>query len=62
MLFRSLRLGVQRILTAWAGTAGSSVLLIIGAALLLLITAGIASVAPARRALAVDPIAVLRSE
>jgi predicted permease len=54
--------GLERILAAWAGITGSPVLFIAGAVLLLLITAAIASLAPARRALSVDPMTVLRSE
>jgi ABC-type antimicrobial peptide transport system permease subunit len=57
-----LSVGLQRILAAWAGITGSPVLLITGAALLLLITAVVASLVPARRALSVDPMTVLRSE
>jgi predicted permease len=57
-----LSLGLQRILAAWTGVTGSPLLLITCAALLLLLTAGIASLVPAQRALAVDPMAVLHSE
>jgi ABC-type antimicrobial peptide transport system permease subunit len=57
-----LSLGLQRILAAWTGVTGSPLLLITGAALLLLLTAGIASLVPAQRALAADPMAVLHSE
>jgi predicted permease len=57
-----LSVGLQRILAAWAGITGSPAVFITGAALLLLITAVVASLAPARRALSVDPMTVLRSE
>lgn len=57
-----LSVGLERILAAWAGITGSPGLFITGAALLLLITATIASLIPARRALLVDPMTVLRSE
>lgn len=57
-----LRLGAQRTLAAWAGITGSPVLFILGAALLLMVAALLAALPPARKALAVDPVAALRSE
>jgi predicted permease len=57
-----LSVGFERILAAWAGITGSSVLFIAGAAVLLVVTLAIASVAPIRKALSVDPMSVLRSE
>lgn len=57
-----LSVGLERILAAWAGITGSPVLFITGATLLLLITAAIASLVPARRALSVNPTTVLRSK
>jgi predicted permease len=58
----TLSIGLQRVLAAWAGITASPVLFIAGAALLLLLTAIIASLAPARKASSVDPMTVLRSE
>ena len=55
-------LGLQRVLPAWAGRTGSPLLFVSGAALLLLVTAGFASLAPARKALSINLMAVLRSE
>lgn len=57
-----LSVGLERVLAAWAGITGSPLPFISGAVLLLLVTAAIASLAPARRALSVDPMTVLRSE
>ena len=57
-----LSVGLERILAAWAGISGSPVLFITGATLLLLITAAIASLVPARRALSVNPMTVLGSK
>ncbi|MGB6133626.1 MAG: ABC transporter permease [Acidobacteriaceae bacterium] len=57
-----LSVGLARILAAWAGITGNSGLFMTGAALLLLVTAALASLSPARRALSVDPISILRSE
>jgi len=57
-----LSVGLERILAAWVGITGSPVLFIIGATLLLLISAAIASLVPARRALSVNPMTVLGSK
>lgn len=57
-----LSIGLEHILKAWAGITGNSGIFLAGAALLLLVTAAAASMAPARRALSVDPMSVLRSE
>lgn len=57
-----LSVGLERILAAWAGITGSPVLFITGATLLLLIISAIASLVPARRALSVNPMTVLRSK
>jgi putative ABC transport system permease protein len=58
----ALSLGLNRFISGWVGSTTSHPLIAICVSLLLLMVAAMACVAPARRALAVDPMTALRRE
>jgi putative ABC transport system permease protein len=57
-----LSLGLNRFISSWVGSTTSHPLIAMGVSLLLLMVAAMACLAPARRALAVDPMTALRRE
>jgi hypothetical protein len=57
-----LSFGLHRVMASWVGPTTSPVLLVLGVALVMLVVAGVACAAPARRALGVDPMTALRCE
>jgi len=57
-----LSIGLNRVVTGWMGIAINQPLIVLGVSLLLLAVAALACLVPARRALAINPIAALRSE
>jgi putative ABC transport system permease protein len=57
-----LSLGLNRFISGWVGSTTSHPLIAMGVSLLLLMVAAMACLAPARRALAVDPMTALRRE
>jgi predicted permease len=58
----ALSLGLNHVISAWVGITTSRPLIMLSVSLLLLVVAGLASLVPTRKALAIDPIAALRSE
>jgi predicted permease len=58
----ALSLGLNHVISAWVGITTNRPLIVLSVSLLLLVVAGLASFVPARKALAIDPIAALRSE
>jgi predicted permease len=58
----ALSLGLNRFISGWVGSTTSHPLIAMGVSLLLLMVAAMACLAPARRALAVDPMTALRRE
>jgi predicted permease len=57
-----LSLGLNRFISGWVGSTTNHPLIAVGVSLLLLMVAAMACLAPARRALAVDPMTALRRE
>jgi predicted permease len=58
----ALSIGLNRFISGWVGTTGNHPLMVTGVSFLLLGVATMACLAPARRALAVDPMTALRRE
>ena len=58
----ALSLGLGRVITRWVRNGVHDPLMVIGVSLLVVVVAGLACLIPARRALAVDPMAALRCE
>jgi putative ABC transport system permease protein len=58
----ALSLCLNHVISAWVGITTNRPLIVLSVSLLLLVVAGLASLVPARKALAIDPIAALRSE
>jgi predicted permease len=57
-----LSIGLNRFISGWVGSTTNHPLIAMGVSLLLLMVAAMACLAPARRALAVDPMTALRRE
>ena len=57
-----LSLGLSRVLTRWVENATHNPLIVLAVSLLVILVAALACLVPARRALAVDPMAALRCE
>jgi ABC-type antimicrobial peptide transport system permease subunit len=58
----ALSLGMGKVITRWIHNGVHDPLMVVGVSLLVVIVAGLACLIPARRALAVDPMAALRCE
>jgi predicted permease len=58
----ALSLGMGKVITPWIHNGVHDPLMVVGVSLLVVIVAGLACLIPARRALAVDPMAALRCE
>ena len=58
----ALSFGLGRVITQWVHNGSHDPLIALGVSLLVIVVAGLACLVPALRALAVDPIAALRSE
>ncbi|MGC2162831.1 MAG: ABC transporter permease [Silvibacterium sp.] len=58
----ALSLGMNRIISGWVGNTTHHPLIALGVSFLLLVIAAIACLAPARRAMSVDPMTALRCE
>jgi hypothetical protein len=58
----ALSFGLNRLISSWVGTTTNHPLLVISVSFLLLVVAAMACIAPARRALSVDPMTALRRE
>jgi ABC-type antimicrobial peptide transport system permease subunit len=58
----ALSLCLNQVISAWVGITTNRPLIVLSVSLLLLVVAGLASLVPARKALAIDHIAALRSE
>jgi predicted permease len=58
----ALSFGLGRVITQWVHNGSHDPLIALGVSLLVVLVAGVACLVPALRALAVDPIAALRSE
>jgi len=58
----ALSLGMGKVIPRWIHNGVHDPLMVVGVSLLVIVVAGLACLIPARRALAVDPMAALRCE
>jgi predicted permease len=58
----ALSFGLGRVITQWVHNGSHDPMIVLGVSVLVIVVAGLACLVPALRALAVDPIAALRSE